>query len=150
MVWRCGENGEGHDCLEGICRGVCWQSRDGLMPWRTAWREGVWKSGKQVKWCMIGVNGGGLWEEMHGALLWGWTLDFEKTPQLWVATAIWSPGRVEIHQWPSSQLKDTKGKCSCFISFSFTNLLFSLISWHGACRPRGGGNWLKYNKYKYK
>ena len=32
-----------------------------------------------------------------------------------------------------------------YSSFSFTSLL-SLISWNDVCRPRGGGNWLKFNK----
>ena len=32
----------------------------------------------------------------------------------------------------------------------FIDLLLSLISWHDdACRHRGGGSWLKYNKYIY-
>ena len=31
------------------------------------------------------------------------------------------------------------------MSFSFTNLLLLLISWHDVCRPHGSGSWLKYN-----
>ena len=42
--------------------------------------------------------------------------------------------------------KGIKGKFYFFKSFSFSSLLLLLISWHDACRTRGGGNWLKYNK----
>ena len=43
------------------------------------------------------------------------------------------------------QLRGIKGKISFFISFSFTNLILQLISWHDACQPCSGRNYLKYN-----
>ena len=42
----------------------------------------------------------------------------------------WKGGNPSVAK---SQLKSIKGKISFF------------ISWHDACRPRFGGNWLKYN-----
>ena len=38
-----------------------------------------------------------------------------------------------------------KDEFSFFKSFTFINLQLSIFSWHNACQPRGGGNWLKYN-----
>ena len=43
-------------------------------------------------------------------------------------------------------IKRKKESFYFFIYLNFTNLLLALISWHDAFRPRGGGNWLKYNK----
>ena len=53
--------------------------------------------------------------------------------------SLMKPWRVEIRLWPSPQFKSIKGKITFFVSFSFTNLLLSLILWHDACRPRGSG-----------
>ena len=60
------------------------------------------------------------------------------------ATVFWSPTRAKVRLWPSLQLKGIKGKISFFISFNSTYLLFSLISWNDAWRPRGGENWLMH------
>ena len=54
---------------------------------------------------------------------------------------------VEFRLWPSLQLKGHKGEIFFpFLSFSSTDLLLSLISWHDVCRPRDCGKWFMYKK----
>ena len=57
---------------------------------------------------------------------------------------------MEVRLWLSLQLKGHKKEENfLFFSFliSFDSLLLSLISWHDACLPRGGGRGYKFNKY---
>ena len=81
---------------------------------QTAWRRRVWMIGKQGEWCMIGVwrfVRGNAWGIAQGMNPWPW----------WDATALWSPGWVEIRLQPSPQLKSIKR------NISFWYLLYLLI-----------------------
>ena len=92
-------------------------------------------SGKQGEWCRIGVNGGGFEGESMG-----------HTPRNEPQTL--KRGTVVFcrsYGWKSVcggayNLKGVKMKIYSFFFFlKLVSLLLQLISWHDACRPRGGG-----------
>ena len=81
-------------------------------PWKR-WINTV-KNHLGKKWFRIGVNGQGLRRGMHGMEPVGLIPDLDELPQQWV----------EVHLWPSQQLKGYKGENLFFFSFlSFVSLL---------------------------
>ena len=108
-----------------------------LISWRAIKKKRVWL--RRMLYDM---------SEWRGLVRREWALDFDVMTRVLVATAEWNPWKVKVYLWPTLQPNDSKRRISLFsFHFSFASFLFSLISWHDACRPCGGGTgWYIMNK----